>query len=157
MSFFRKVSLGGAISDFASQWKGNPYRWRVLGISVAATVALFLVFIPETEYAPPVRFEVDYVSTFADGERSDAEILQSNCANQALQDERDALMEERLQVRREAAAAIGRATGLDVDEMEAEADAERAEAERIRQAAADEVRERTGAIGLQEACDIADS
>ena len=158
MGFFRKVSVGGAISDFMSQWKGNPYRWRVLAVSIVASVSLFLVFIPETQYAPPARHEIDYVSTFADGDnRTDEEILASNCANQALQDERDALMEERQQVRREAAAAIGRATGLDVDSMEAEAEAERAEAERIRQAQADEIRARSGAVGLAEACDIADS
>lgn len=118
MSFWRRISPRGAISDFAHEWRRpNPYRWRVLGLSVATTFAMIVLLIPDTEYVPPARPEVTYITTFAPG-RTDEEIAASNLANQA---RKDRLAEEaaaRDEERRQRARALGEALGFDVDELE---------------------------------------
>ncbi|HSG34605.1 MAG TPA: hypothetical protein VLA37_08715 [Sphingomonadaceae bacterium] len=125
MRFWREISPTGAVQDFAAVWRSNPYRWRVLAVSIAATAIFFYVLIPKSERAPPRPFEITYISTFEDG-RSDDQILSENVQYQKLKEEREALQQQREQIRRDAAAAIGRATGLDVDSMQREADAEQA-------------------------------
>ncbi|WP_271078683.1 hypothetical protein [Aurantiacibacter sp. MUD61] len=123
--FFRRVSPKRAVGDFAERWRQpTPHRWQILGVACAATFCLFFLLIPEGEKAPLPRPELVYISTFAD-DRTDAEIIASNCANQELQDAIDARLAERAELRREMYRALGRATFIDVDEMEAEIEAER--------------------------------
>ncbi|MEL7446553.1 MAG: hypothetical protein AAGK02_12200 [Pseudomonadota bacterium] len=123
------------ILDFWNEFrKPNPYRWPILAASMIPFGLIFAWVSSETVYAPPERPQVTYVSTFPEG-RTDEEIAASNAANQALNDqiaEREAEIEEQM---REVYRSVGAATGLDVDAME-----ERAEAERAREAAAEEAR-----------------
>ncbi|MEO6389121.1 MAG: hypothetical protein ABIT16_04905 [Croceibacterium sp.] len=120
MKYWRRVSPKGAISDLVNEWRApNPYRWQVLGVSVAATFALMMLFIPESQTAEPRKPKITYISTFAPG-RSDAEIKATNLENQKLQDVRhaeEAAAEERVKA---GYRALGRATGIDVDAMEAD-------------------------------------
>ena len=133
MGFWRQISPRRAVSDFANEWRQpNPYRWRVLGVSVAATFALMILFVPESERIQPQPPDVTWITTFAEG-RTDAEIAASNLENQKRKDRLKAEAEARAERRREAYKALGRATGVDVDSMEAEAERERA----AEQAAAD--------------------
>jgi len=118
MKYWRRLSPRGAIGDLVEQWRQpTPYRWQILGVSVALTFTLMVVLIPEDQRAPPARPQVTYISTFAPG-RTDAEITASNVANQRRQDElqarRDALEERKKELYRN----LGRATGVDVDAME---------------------------------------
>lgn len=129
MSFLGQVSFGGALWGLVEQWQVNPYRWRTLGLSILLTASGFYIFIPPTEKAPPKPFEVVYVSTFEDG-RTDEQIIESNLANQKVQDEYQAMRDEQAQVMKDAAEAIGRATGMDVDAMKEKAAREKAAAER---------------------------
>ena len=69
------------------------------------------------------RPDLVYITTF-DENRSDSEIIASNCANQELQDAMEARLAERAELRRDMYRALGRATFIDVDELEAEAEAE---------------------------------
>lgn len=104
--------------DFVQEWRApNPHRWQVLGVSVAATFALMVVFMPDSQRVPPAKPEVTWITTFAP-DRTDAEIVASNEANQRVQDERRAEAAAREERRKEAFRALGRATGLDVDELE---------------------------------------
>jgi len=126
MSYWRNISPRGALADLVHEWRQpTPYRWQILSVSVAATFALMVVMIPESQRVPPPRPEVTYITTFAPG-RSEADIVASNIANQKQQDEIAALRAEQAERRREAYKALGRATGLDVDAMEAEIERERA-------------------------------
>ncbi|GGD65998.1 hypothetical protein GRI62_10920 [Erythrobacter arachoides] len=125
-NFLRSISPKRAVGDFAETWRQpTPHRWQILGVACAATFCVFMLFIPKSEPGPPEQPELVYISTFADG-RSDPEIVASNCANQELQDEIALAIAENEERRRELYAALGRATFLDVDEMEREAAAQRA-------------------------------
>ncbi len=123
--FLRRISPKRAVTDFAEQWRQpTPHRWQILGVACAATFALFMLFVPDSARVPPARPDLVYISTFEEG-RSDAEIIASNCANQELQDAIEARLAERAELRRDMYRALGRATFIDVDEMEAEIEAER--------------------------------
>ncbi|HEY6815810.1 MAG TPA: hypothetical protein VI168_09750 [Croceibacterium sp.] len=126
MSFWRKISPRGAVDDFVHEWqRPNPYRWRVLGVSVAATFALMVVMIPDSERIEPRPPEVTWITTFEPG-RTDAEIVASNLENQKRKDQRKVEAEARAEQRKKNAKALGSAMGFDVDAMEAEIERERA-------------------------------
>ena len=124
--FFRRISPKRAVGDFADQWKRpTPHRWQILGVACAATFALFFTLIPDSERLMPARPDLVFITTL-DENRSDAEIIAENCANQELQDAIEARIAEREELRREMYRTLGRATFIDVDEMVEEAEAERA-------------------------------
>lgn len=124
----RLFSPRRAVQDFAGQWQQpTPHRWQILGVACAATFALFMLLVPGSERKVPEKPDLIYIATF-DENRSEVEIIASNCANQELKDEMQALVEEQEELRRELYRALGRATFVDVDEMEAQAEAERAAA-----------------------------
>jgi hypothetical protein len=126
MSFWRRISPRRAVADFANEWRQpNPHRWQVLGVAVAATFALMVLIIPDSERVAPPRPEVTYITTFAP-DRTEEEIVASNIANQRRQDELRELRRQREELRKEAYRDLGRATGIDVDAMEAEIERERA-------------------------------
>lgn len=118
MGYWSRFSPQGAIADFIEQWRQpTPYRWQILGVSVALTFTMMVLLIPESERAPPARPEVTYISTFAP-DRTEAEIIQSNIENQKRQDLLEAERAAREERRREAYRALGRASGFDVEELE---------------------------------------
>jgi hypothetical protein len=118
--FFKRVSPRAAVADFLDVWRGeNKHRWLTLGVAMSATFAMFVMFLPDSERIAPAPPEITYITTFEAG-RSDAEIAASNAANQARQEELAAAQEARIERRKDLYRALGRATGLDVDEMEAE-------------------------------------
>lgn len=118
MSYWRRISPRGAISDFIEEWRRpQPYRWQILGLAVAITFAGMVFLVPESEPIPPARPEVTYITTWQEG-RTDEEIAASNAANQARKKEAARLAEERQARRREAFRALGKASGFDVDELE---------------------------------------
>ncbi len=125
-SFLRRISPKRAVGDFAEQWRQpTPHRWQILGVACAATFALFFTLIPEGERITPARPELIFITTL-DENRTDAEIIAENCANQELQDAIEARIAEREELRREMYRTLGRATFVDVDEMVEEAEAARA-------------------------------
>lgn len=126
MSYWRKVSPTGAIGDLIELWRQpTPYRWQILGVAVAMTFTMMVVFIPESQRVEPKRPNVTYITTF-DPNRTDAEIVASNIENQKRQDKRRAELEALAERKKEAYKALGRATGIDVDAMEADIAREKA-------------------------------
>ena len=123
----------GGIQDFWSEFtRPNPYRWPILIASMLCTFGLLFWVTKERVIGPPARPEGTFISTFAEG-RTDEEIVASNVANQQLQDqirEEQAVREEEV---REMYRTLGRASGLDVDAMEAEIAADRARQEARRE------------------------
>jgi hypothetical protein len=118
MNFRRRISPRGAIADFIELWRApQPYRWQILGLSVALTFTMMMLLIPKSERIPPARPEVTFISTWEEG-RTDEEIIASNIENQRRKDEAAALAAERQARRREAFRALGKASGFDVDELE---------------------------------------
>jgi hypothetical protein len=119
-SFWRDVSPRGAVTDLIDEWRQpTPHRWQILGVSIAATFALMMLFLPKEQRAPPETPTITWISTFAPG-RTDQEIIESNIENQHRQDAIRAFREAQEERRREIYRALGRASGMDVDALEKE-------------------------------------
>lgn len=144
MSYWRRISPRSALADLWHEWQApNPYRWQILGVSVAATFTMMVLLIPESQRAEPRRPEITYISTF-DPNRSDAEIVASNLENQKRKDARAVLAAERAARRKAAAKALARASGFDPEALERQY-SDRPAAERATPAPAGIVRGRTAA------------
>ena len=114
-NFWRDVSPRGAVGDLVGEWRQpTPHRWQILGVSIAATFALMMVFLPEEQRAPPEKPVITWINTF-DAGRTDEEIIASNIENQQRQDAIRAIREAQAERRREIYRALGRASGMDVD------------------------------------------
>ncbi|MCX9147370.1 hypothetical protein [Erythrobacter sp. WG] len=117
-----------------------PYRWPILALSVLPVAGILAWALDQQYYAPPERPRIEYITTLEDG-RSDAEIMAENRANQEIKDLREAEAARIQAEKRKMYKALGAATGLDVESMEREAEAERAAAEaKKRQALEDNAR-----------------
>ena len=114
----------------------RPYRWTFLAVSFAMTFGLLYAFMQESVFVPPDKPKVVFISTFAEG-RSDEEIRQSNIENQKRKEERETELAKLRERKVDAYKALGRATGLDVDSMAAQARIDNA-----REAAAAEAKRR---------------
>lgn len=135
MRLISRLNPTEGVGDFwAYIRRPQPYRWPILGLSILMTGTLLFWVLQEKYYLPPERPEITYISTFAPG-RTDAEIMASNRANEARQDALAAEQAKREELRREIYRSLGRASGMDVEEIEREA----AEA-RAREAAAEAAR-----------------
>jgi hypothetical protein len=118
MSYRRRISPRGALADLWQQWRQpTPYRWPALGISMAITLTMLTVLIPDSQRVPPARPEVSFITTFAP-DRTDAEVIASNLAHQKRKDALEAAAAERAERRKQAARALARASGMDPDELE---------------------------------------
>jgi len=116
----------GGMADFWNEIRRpTPYRWPVLAASLLTSGTLMFWLTQEEYFVPPAPPRVTYITTFEEG-RSDAEIRQSNIENQRRKEAREAELAAREERKRDLYRSLGRATGLDVDAMEAEARAEQA-------------------------------
>lgn len=133
MAFVSRFNPKTGVADFWSEFrKPNPYRWPMLAVSVLPILVIVYWAASEEVYKNPERPKITYISTF-DPDRTDAEITASNEANQEISDLRKAEAERVARQKRDAYKALGAATGMDVDRIEAEADAERAAEEAAKQ------------------------
>lgn len=129
MRLIRRINPTGGIADFWHEFRRpNPYKIPILLASFAITGSLVGWVFWEDYFVPPPPPQVTFIQTYPEG-RSDAEIMASNVANQQRKDRAAAEQEKREEAARDAYRALGRATGLDVDAMEAEARVEQARAE----------------------------
>lgn len=144
MSKLSRFNPVGGASDFWNEFrKPQPYRVPILLVSVA--IPLFGVYLltGERYMIPLERPEVTFITSYAPG-RSDAEIMASNVANQERKEAEAAYRAELEEQAREGYRALGRATGLDVDEMEREALAEQRREEAAAEARRREMLEAAG-------------
>jgi len=134
-SYWRDVSPTGAIADFVTVWRqAGRNRWRIAAVSAACTFAVFSVMWQEGGSGPHAPPEVTYITSWEAG-RTDKEIIESNIANQKRKERLAAEQAERDEKVREMYKAVGRMSGMDVEEIEREAMAERAAEERAREEA----------------------
>ena len=106
------------IADFWNEFrKPNPYRVPILLVSMVPFGLIFWWLSGETLYKDPERPRITYITTF-DPNRTDAEIIASNEANQEVKDLRKAAQEDVEQRKRDLYKALGAAAGMDVEEID---------------------------------------
>lgn len=111
------VSPIDGIGSFIEYWRQpTPYRWQILGVSVALTFTMMVLFVPKTERAPPAKPDVIWISSWPEG-RSDKEIIASNLANQKRKDAEAELARKRAELRKEFYRKLARASGMDPDQL----------------------------------------
>lgn len=103
----------------------RPYRWTFLALSVLPVMAILYWAVAQVEYKAPERPQIEYITSFAP-DRTDEEIIASNRANQEVKDLREAAEADIAKRKREMYKALGAAAGMDVEAIEAKAEAERA-------------------------------
>lgn len=133
----------GALDFWHEFKKPTPYRWPILGVSALMTFILMYTITGKTMLAQPAPPKVTYIASFP-ADRSDAEIIASNIENQKNQDAVAALLEQGEERKRELYRALGRASGMDVDEIDRAAAKERAAIEAEENARKAEIRRRAG-------------
>ncbi|MEM7689336.1 MAG: hypothetical protein AAF291_09975 [Pseudomonadota bacterium] len=126
MSSLTRFNPKTGVVDFWHEFrKPNPFRVPML---LASTVPLLIIFYwlsGETHYSNPERPVITYIETLGP-ERTDAEIIASNEANQEVKELREAALDDLAQRKREIYKTLGRGLGMDVDKIAAEADARKA-------------------------------
>ena len=142
--YWKDVSPTGMVAEFRMVWKeaGNN-RWRIAALSAACTFGVFYLMSTQEGKAPHLPPKVTYISVLK-AHRTDAEILAENIANQT---NKEAWLRE--QARRdkdvrELYKTIGRVSGMDVDKIAREADAEDAAREKAERAKIEETLRRGG-------------
>lgn len=126
MSIWKNVDPVGAIADFRTVWnQAGKNRWWIALASAAATIGVFSVMVQEEHRILPRPPKVIYITSWR-ADRSDAEIIASNKANQVYQDKLRAEQAKRDEEVREIYKKVGRMSGMDVDAIEAKAKAEKA-------------------------------
>ena len=124
-----KYDVAGGFGDLWSELKRpQPYRWPILAASAAMTGLVLYPFTQERVFPPPPKPDIVYITSFAP-DRTEAEIVASNLENQERKEARERLLQAQIEKRREMYRALGQATGIDTDKMEAEIAAERAREE----------------------------
>jgi len=120
MKMLKDVSVGGGLKDLFTLLRRNP-KEQALPILLALCCSGFTFFLfiidPKVNTDVYVPQEVIYVENWS-LERTDEEIMKDRWAVQCLKDKRDSK-------RREAMKSLGRMSGMDVDEIERQAAADR--------------------------------
>jgi hypothetical protein len=143
------------LADFwAHVRRPQPYRWTFISLSILPAALALYWGMGSTVYGDPERPKVTYITTL-DPARTDAAITAENRANQEVKDLRAAAVERAETRKREMFKALGAATGMDVEEMERKAEAERAaeEAAKAKRLAENEKRIAEAAGAVAESAD----
>ena len=125
---WRNASPTGAIGDFIAVYKqAGKNRWWVAILAALTTTGIFSIMAGENWIGPHPKPKITWITTFAP-DRSEAQIVAGNIANQK---RKDALAAE--QAKREAEVRalyekIGEYSGVDVEAAKKQGEAERAAA-----------------------------
>ena len=123
-SYWKNVNPVGAVGDLLAVIReAGENRWRIGFLSVATTSLLFWALTHESWRMPPPRPTVTYINSWPT-DRSAAETKAFTAENQKWKDDRAAEQAAREEEGKRLYKALGRATGMDVDKIEAEAKAE---------------------------------
>lgn len=137
MNFLRNVNPVGAIADFSSVFQeagGN--RWRIALVSAAITVGLFSVMAQESWKKPRARPTIIYISSWP-ADRTDAETQAFIAENQRRKDEEAKLIAAQQKIGQDVWKTLGKVSGMDVEKIAAEAEAERVKTEAAARAKAE--------------------
>lgn len=120
MKMLKDVSVGGGLRDLITLMRRHPKEQALPALlAFGCSGFIFFLFIidPKINTDVPKTQEVVYVENWS-LDRTDEEILKDRWAVQCLKDKREAK-------RREAMKTLGRMSGMDVEAIEREAEADR--------------------------------
>jgi len=122
---WREATPRGALADFRTVYEqAGRNRWRIALFSALATFGMFSVMMGESWKKARELPEIIYINSWPE-DRTEAETQAFIAANQRRKEER-AVLEAKADAEAKAFwKALGRASGMDVDKIEAEAEAER--------------------------------
>lgn len=128
--YWADVRPTGMIADFVTVWReAGRNRWRIAFVSAACTFAVFAMMWQQEGSAPQQPPDVTYITSWR-ADRTDEEILASNIANQKVKERLEAEQAQRDEQVRDVYKTLGRMSGMDVDRIVREADAEKAAKEK---------------------------
>lgn len=120
----------GMIADFREVWRqAGTNRWRFAALSGICTLGVFTVMMQQEASAPHLPPKVTYISVLPE-HRTDAEITASNIENQKRKEAIALEKARRDEDVRNIYKTLGRFSGMDVDKIAREADAEAAAAKK---------------------------
>lgn len=120
------VSPTGMIADFREVWRqAGSNRWRFAAVAGACTAGVFAVMMQQEASAPHLPPKVTYISVLP-SHRTDAEIMASNIENQKIKEAMALEQAKRNEDVRNLYKTLGRFSGMDVDKIAREADAQAA-------------------------------
>lgn len=144
MSYWQKINPTGAIGDFRQVFRdAGPKRWPIALISLAITTGVFSSLAWESWKKPRALPEVTYINSWP-LDRTEAETEAYIKANQKAKEEREAAIEAYEKEGRDLWATLGKASGMDVEKMQKEAEAERAREKAAEKAKADAILKQAG-------------
>lgn len=124
------VTPTGMIGDFVTVWRQAGHnRWRFAAVAAACTFGIFYLMWHQEGKGPHPPPEVTYVSVLP-AHRTDAEIAESNALNQKQKEAWAREQARRDEDVRSIYKTIGRMSGMDVDKIAREAEAEEAAREK---------------------------
>ena len=128
--FFRLINPLTAARDLRNELvRPVPHRWPLMGVAAASTFAVFSVMYQEGSVGMPLPPKIIYFESWL-GERSDSEIIAGNIIATKARKAREAEEAASAERVRQMYKALGRASGMDVDAIEARAKSDQAEAAR---------------------------
>lgn len=134
--FWRDVSPRSLWSDLRTVIEqAGANKWRIGLLSAATTFGIFSIMWQEGGRGLPRPPQVTYITSWP-ADRTEAEIIASNIANQKRKEKLAAEQARRDEEVRQIYKTIGRYSGMDVDAIEKKAMAERAAEEASREASA---------------------
>ncbi len=129
MNFLRNVNPAGAIADFRTVFReagGN--RWRFAVLAAMVTTGIFSVMAGESWKKPRARPDIIYITSWR-ADRTEAETQAFIKENQRRKDEEARLIAEQQKIGQDMWKTLGKVSGMDVDKIAANAEADRAKAE----------------------------
>ena len=150
MSYWQKINPTGAIADFRAVFReAGPKRWPVALVAASITIGIFSIMAAESWRVPRPLPEVTYIKSWP-LDRTEEETKAFIAANQKEKDAREAAIEAYEKEGRELWATLGKASGMDVDKIKREDEAERARKEAEEKAKTEAILKQAGAAPVAE-------
>lgn len=128
MAFWRNISPTGAIGDFITVFRqAGSNRWRFALLSAAMTIGVFSIMSGESWKMQRKLPEVTYINSWP-LDRTEEETRAFIEANQKRKEQREELQRQYDEEGRKLWKTLGRASGMDVEQIEAKARADEAAA-----------------------------
>lgn len=144
MSYWQKINPSGAVGDFVDVFRSaGSKRWPIALVSLAITTGVFSSLAWETWKKPRALPEVTYINSWP-LDRTDAETQEFIKTKQKEKEAREAAIEAYEKEGRDLWATVGKASGMDVDNLKKQAEADRAREKAAAKAKADAILKQAG-------------